>query len=121
MSDSDICLEALDLRANLRMCERYDCATGFSEIIDLTDEESLRLRRTNTTRGIDLTDGARRTKNARPAYCCFVSREAIRTLGGLNEADSEKAGSFMLLERLRQFRVFQSPNHALRLGGTKSG
>ena len=115
LSDSDIHLEAVDLRANLRMCERYDCATGFNEIIDLTDEESLRLRRTKTTRGIDLTNSALRTNNASRGCCCIVSREVIRLLGGLNETRSEKTDSFMSLEWMRQFRVFQSPNHALRL------
>jgi len=120
LSDSDIYLEALDIRANLRMCERYDCATGFSEIIDLTNAESLHLRRTNTTRGIDLTKSALRTRNERMSCCCFVSRETIRILGGLNEAGSEQAASFMSLEWMRQFRVFQSPNHALHLAKIKS-
>ena len=40
LSDNDIYLETLDIRANLRMCERYDCVTGFSKIVDLTKEDS---------------------------------------------------------------------------------
>src|SRR5437588_5597638 len=38
LSDDDIYLETLDLRANLLMCERYGGATGFNRIIDLSNE-----------------------------------------------------------------------------------
>jgi glycosyl transferase family 25 len=100
-SDSDIYLETLDIRANLRMCERYDGATGFSKVIDLTSEESLRLRHTKTTRGIDITKGTP-LSDPRQGYCCFLNREVIRTLG---RQEGEEG----------QFRVFRSPNHALRL------
>ncbi|HEX6624713.1 MAG TPA: glycosyltransferase family 25 protein, partial [Pyrinomonadaceae bacterium] len=55
LSDSDIYLETLDIRANLRMCERHDGATGFDHVFDLSDEDSRLLRRTKITRGIDLT------------------------------------------------------------------
>src|SRR4030095_15822435 len=46
LSDDDIYLETLDIRANLRMCERYDYVTGFSKIVDLSNEDSSRLRNT---------------------------------------------------------------------------
>jgi GR25 family glycosyltransferase involved in LPS biosynthesis len=100
-SDSDIYLETLDVRANLLMCERYDGATGFSKIIDLTNEESLRLRRTMTTRGIDITKGSART-DPREGCCRFLNREVIRTLGRKEEGGG-------------QCRVFRSPNHAVRV------
>ncbi len=112
LSDNDIYLETLDIRANLRMCERYDCVTGFSKIIDLTNEDSLRLRNTKTTRGIDITKTTSLT-NERQGYCRFFSREAIQILGGWDEAGLGKAGLLSL--RATQLRVFQSPNHALRL------
>lgn len=83
----DIYIEALDIRANLRMCEEYDAATGFDDVIDLTRDQAELLRKTGITRGIDVT------KNA-------VSKNtAIHFL---------KRGG-------RKDRVFHSPNHALRL------
>jgi GR25 family glycosyltransferase involved in LPS biosynthesis len=115
LSDDDIYLETLDIRANLRMCERYDCATGFSHIVDLTDEDSLRLRTTKTTRGIDITKNGPPVKNERRGYCCFITREALRVPGGRGEGGAGKGGLLLPLRAGRQLRVFQSPNHALRL------
>jgi hypothetical protein len=93
LSDADIYLETLDFRANLRMCERYQSATGFSSVIELTAEESLRLRTTNTTRGLTAATAAR-TDHGFAAQCRFINRS---------------------LQATPPFRVFQSPNHALRL------
>jgi glycosyl transferase family 25 len=93
LSDADIYLETLDFLGNLRMCERYASATGFSTIIELTAEESLRLRTTNTTRNLTTAE-PKRTDLAGPAQCRFVNRSSQAT---------------------PPFRVFQSPNHALRL------
>lgn len=90
LSDADLYLETLDFRANLRMCERYQGATGFSSLIELTAEESLRLRTTNTTRGLTASRGA----PGRPGQCRFINRS---------------------LQATPPFRVFESPNHALRL------
>jgi GR25 family glycosyltransferase involved in LPS biosynthesis len=92
LSDSDIYLETLDIRANLRMCERYDCVTGFNHIIDLTYEASARLRTTKSTRGLDITNGSHVD---RPGNCRFINRRATQNQLPL--------------------RVFQSPNPALRL------
>ena len=111
LSDSDLYLETLDLRANLRMCERYEGATGFEHVFDLNDEDSRLLRRTKITRGIDLTKSTP-ADNAREGCCLFLKREAVGTT-------SREA-----LEKLRtpppsgpegQPRLFRSPNHALRL------
>ncbi len=98
LSDNDLYLETLDIRANLLMCEQYDGATGFSEVIDLTKEQAQLLRETRITRGIDIS-------KITPAenvlsQCLFVRRDALPS-----EQD--------VLER--EVRLFQSPNHALRL------
>lgn len=87
LSPRDVYLEALDIRANLRMCETYDAATGCDEVIDLTRDQAHLLRQTAMTRGIDVTKNTVSKNNA----IHFLKR------GG------------------RQDRVFQSPNHALRL------
>ena len=99
LSDSDIYLETLDIRANLRMCEQYDCVNGFSHIIDLTHDASQRLRATKLTGGLEITQNGSE-HNARPGYCRFLNRHAIQTL---EDANSE------------ELRIFQSPNFALRL------
>jgi glycosyl transferase family 25 len=114
LSDNDIYLETLDIRANLRMCERYDCVSGFSKIIDLTPEDSLRLRNTKSTRGIDITKNTS-LNSERQGYCCFLNSEAIQSLGGWDEGGSESVQAFLSLHAKQQLRVFQSPNHALRL------
>lgn len=115
LSDNDIFLEAMDIRANLTMCQRYDYTTGFSEIIDLTDEASLRLRNTNTTRGIDITTNPWQKDNECQCYCRFFNREAIQIPGGRGEGGSGKIGPLLSLHAEQRFRVFQSPNRALRL------
>lgn len=91
LSDGDLYLETLDFRANLLMCEQYDGATGFSEVIDLTAEQAALLRRTGITRGIDVS----KSKPARDVHgqCRFIKREALG----------------------RELQLFHSPNHALRL------
>ncbi len=86
--DDDIYLEAMDIRANLLMCEEYDAATGFSNVIELTREQTDYLCTTRFTRGIELSNN-RFSKNDR---CHFRTRRAPN-------------------------RIFHSPNHALRLSG----
>ena len=87
LSESDIYIEALDIRANLRMCEEYDAATGFDSVIDLTHDQAELLRKTSITRGIDITNNAVSKNNA----IHFFRRDVPSN------------------------RVFHSPNHALRV------
>lgn len=93
LSDDDVYLETLDFRANLRMCERYDGATGYRELVELTPEDSLRLRAAENTRGLDVT---RLPKSAARRECRFLTRDALQT-----PPDRR--------------RLFHSPNHALHL------
>lgn len=92
LTDSDLYLETLDIRANLLMCEQYDGATGFSHVVDLTAEQAQLLRKTGITRGIDISKT--RPANNVTSSCRFIRRDAL-------ERDDP--------------RLFQSPNHALRL------
>jgi len=91
LSDSDIYLETLDIRANLLMCEQYDGTTGFNEVIDLTPDQAQLLRKTGITRGIDVSKITPATNVQ--SQCRFIKRDALE----------------------RKARIFQSPNHALRL------
>jgi GR25 family glycosyltransferase involved in LPS biosynthesis len=87
LAESDIFIEALDIRANLKMLEQYDAATGYSHVIDLSHDEAKLLRTTGITRGIDVT------------------RRLVSKNGGL----------YFFRRNARKGTVFQSPNHALRL------
>ena len=115
LCDDDIYLETLDIRANLRMCERYDCVTGFSTIVELTAEDSLRLRNSRTTQGIDITSKVS-SGNEREGCCRFLTREAIQIL--FTGTEDEEAGS-LFSPRATQIRMFQSPNYGLRLQHSK--
>ncbi|HSE18233.1 MAG TPA: glycosyltransferase family 25 protein [Pyrinomonadaceae bacterium] len=88
ISDSDIYLEALDIRANLRILEEYDAATGYDHVIDLTPAQAHLLRRTRITRGIDITN---------------------------SPASKNTALHFFRRGAPPANRIFHSPNHALRL------
>lgn len=92
LSDANLWLETLDFRANLRMCERYAAATGFSTMIELTAAESDRLRRTSSTRGLTAARPSR--PGPHRGHCRFVNRS---------------------LQATPPFQLFDSPNHALRL------
>jgi hypothetical protein len=118
LSDNDIYLETLDIRANLRMCERYDYVTGFSRIIDLSNEDSRRLRKTKSTQGIDITKN-HSLNNERQGYCRFLNREAIGILDGREEEGPERTFPLLSFQAQQQHRVFQSPNHALRLRSSR--
>ena len=97
LTDSDLYLETLDVRANLLMCEEYDGATGFDHVFDLTAEQAQLLRATGITRGIDVSKSTP-AKNV-GSRCRFGKREALDR-DALWRADA---------------RLFESPNHALRL------
>lgn len=43
-SDADIFVEEWDIRGNLRICEQYDCATGFRRLVHLTESATQMLR-----------------------------------------------------------------------------
>ena len=92
VSEGDIYLEALDIRANLRMLEEFDAATGFDDVIDLNHDQAELLRKTSITRGIDITNNPV-SKNSRVHFF--------------------RRGAPLLVEM--GDRIFQSPNHALRL------
>ncbi|HKE55886.1 MAG TPA: glycosyltransferase family 25 protein [Pyrinomonadaceae bacterium] len=111
ISESDLFLETLDIRANLRMCERYDRVTGFAKSFDLTSDDSARIRNTKSARGVNLMkDYAPHSEGA--SNCRFLRREVIEAA-----IDHQQNGNGVSLLSGSQngWRIFQSPNHALRL------
>ena len=112
LSDDDLYLETLHIRANLRMCERHDYVIGFSRLIELSRHESARLRNARWPQGIDLMKKGS-GPGIREGVCLFLNREAIQ---GAERAHQNAESTGSLLSSLAgQDRVFQSPNHALRL------
>jgi len=96
LSDSNLYLETLDIRANLRMCETYECATGCDQLIDLTAEQARSLRRTGITRGIDITNNP----SSKNGQIRFLNRRVLDAAGEIQVSAD---------------RIFHSPNHGLRL------
>jgi glycosyl transferase, family 25 len=113
LTDNDVYLETLHIRANLRMCERYDYVSGFDKIIDLDRDDSIRLRAAKTPRGLDFAKN-RPSPNGRKSLCLFLNREIIEGAGQRDD-NLETTLSLLTSELRNADRVFHSPNHALRL------
>ena len=99
-SDSDIFVEEWDIRGNLRMCQEYDCATGFKSLVHLTDDATRMLRTSKPmllTPWFNANDYARSEKQEPFGKFCIFKRSAIENPP-------------------RELRIFNSPNDALQLG-----
>ncbi|MCI0590476.1 MAG: hypothetical protein L0Y67_02545, partial [Gammaproteobacteria bacterium] len=116
-SDSDIFVEEWDICGNLRMCERYDCTTGFRSIIELTSTDTLRLQRDKAMlmRWFNAKNYSRSENNDAFSKYCVFKRRSIQATGGWTEQCPADADLVLSLKGKQQLRVFASPNHALRL------
>jgi glycosyl transferase, family 25 len=117
-SDSHIFVDALSIRANLRMCERYDCATGLKCTVDLTAAQTEHVRCHKLARGIDL-DSSRMPAEQTPfaSYGLF-RRDVLEGHGARLDDILTKIKRDRTSKGDRPLRVFASPNHALRLHGS---
>ena len=96
-SDSDVFVEEWDIRGNLGMCERYDGATGFRSMVNLTENATRMLRTSKPmllTPWFDANDYTRSEKRELFDKFCVFSRKGIGQ---------------------REPRVFDSPNDALQM------
>lgn len=94
-TDSNVFVEEWDVRGNLRMLERYDCATGFKSLVNLTPEATRMLRTSKPmilTPWFNANDYERGEKSEPFERFAVFRRDAI-------EAEDRK--------------VFYSPNDAL--------
>lgn len=99
LSDSNIFVEEWDIRGNLRMCQQYDCATGFSRLVELTERATQTLRTSKPmllTPWFDAND-----------YSHSVKQDKFERFSVFTRAALEKP--------LDELRVFVSPNDALRM------
>ncbi|HEU4933665.1 MAG TPA: glycosyltransferase family 25 protein [Pyrinomonadaceae bacterium] len=94
-TDSNVFVEEWDIRGNLRMCEKFDCATGFRSLVELTPEATRMLRTSKPmilTPWFDANDYERSEKRERFERFCIFNRASLRA---------------------SNLRVFESPNDAL--------
>jgi hypothetical protein len=94
-TDSNVFVEEWDIRGNLRMCEKFDCATGFRSLVELTPQATRMLRTSKPmilTPWFDANDYQRREKREPFERFSIFRREAVSR---------------------RELRVFESPNDAL--------
>src|ERR1043165_7669372 len=94
-TDSNVFVEEWDIRGNLRMCERFDCATGFKSLVNLTPEATQMLKTSSPmilTPWFDANDYERSEKREPFERFSIFRRDAVGR---------------------RALRVFESPNDAL--------
>lgn len=96
-TDSDIFVEEWDIRGNLRICEQYDCATGFNSLVHLTETATQKLR---TSRPMLLTPWFDANDYPRTAKRDLLDNFCLFTRKGFTQNDR---------------RIFNSPNDALRM------
>ena len=97
LSDSNIFVEEWDIRGNLRMCQQYDCATGFTRLVELTEHATQTLRTSKPmllTPWFDAND-----------YTQSLKQDKFERFSVFTRAGIEKP--------LDELRVFESPNDAL--------
>ena len=94
-TDSNVFVEEWDIRGNLRMCERFDCATGFRSLVNLTPEATRMLR---TSKPMILTPWFNANDYQRSKKQETFERFAIFKRASVG---------------VKELRVFASPNDAL--------
>jgi hypothetical protein len=113
LSDDDVFMDALSVRANLRICERYDCATGFKSFVKLTEADTESVRRNKFAKGIDLTMYGQ-TKEGPPfVHYGLFRRDMFRAQS--SQLDFFRKGLISDTKQAPPHRVFHSPNMMLRL------
>ena len=113
LSDDDVFSEALSVRANLRICERYDCATGFRNSVKLTEADTESVRRNKFAKGIDLTSYGQQEEGPPFVHYGLFRRDMFRGQG--SRLDAFLKGLIGDTKQGQPHRVFHSPNMVLRL------
>jgi GR25 family glycosyltransferase involved in LPS biosynthesis len=116
-SDSDLFVEEWDICANLRMCERYDCTTGFGSIVELTRTDTLHLHRDESIhlRWFDSKKYSSRSNGRVFSKYSVFNRGSIETIGGWEERRPEDTDPLLAPAAIQSLEVFESPNQALHM------
>jgi GR25 family glycosyltransferase involved in LPS biosynthesis len=113
LSDGDVFIEALSIRANLRICERYDCATGFKSCVKLTEAHTESVRRNMFAKGVDLTAYGPAEEGPPFVHYGLFRRDMFRAAG--SRLDFFLKGLISDKKHDPRHRLFESPNMGLRL------
>jgi GR25 family glycosyltransferase involved in LPS biosynthesis len=113
LSDDDVFIDALSIRANLRICERYDCATGYRSCVKLTEADTESVRRNKFAKGIDLTTYGQKEEGPPFVHYGLFRRDMFRAQG--TRLDAFLKGLIGATKQDRPPGVFHSPNMVLRL------
>jgi hypothetical protein len=129
-SDCDIFIEEWDICGNLRMCERFDAATGFRNIIELSSSDTSMLHRDTAVllRWFKANSYSTVEKRGLLDRFAIFHRQSIEAAGAwdehldssgcLNQSGEGTAGHGtrkLLSVPATDLRVFESPNNALRM------
>jgi GR25 family glycosyltransferase involved in LPS biosynthesis len=113
LSDDDVFIDALSIRANLRICERDDCATGFKSCVNLTEADTESVRRSQFAKGIDPTTYDRTDEVPLFVHYGLFRRDLFRAQRSRLDIFLKELSSDLKPDPPR--RVFHSPNLVLRL------
>ena len=113
LSDDDVFIDALSIRANLRICERYDCATGFKSCVKLTEADTESVRRNKFAKGIDLTTSGQTEESPPLVHYGLFRRDMNRAQGSRLEVFLK--GLMSDTKQDPSHRVFHARNMVLRL------
>ena len=111
--DSDVFLTREDIRANLLKCREYDFASGFSEIRDLNEEETLRIINDDVRWNYQDSWRGRRKTDLCESFCVCTKR-GMKLIGGWENGD-DKRSSLTSKKVGQMLRVYSSPNRARHL------
>jgi hypothetical protein len=113
LSDDKVLIDALSIRANLRICERYDCATGFKSCVKLKEAKTESVKRNKFAKGIDLTTHGQTGEQPPFVHYGLFRRDMFRAQG--SRLDFFLKGLSSDTKQDPPHRVFHSPNMMLRL------
>ena len=111
--DSDVFLTREDIRANLLKCREYDFASGFSEICDLNEEDTLRILNDDVLWNYQDNGRARKKTDICQSFCVFT-KSGMHLIGGWENGDDDRS-SLTSKKAEQLLRIYSSPNCARRL------
>lgn len=110
-ADRDI-LVGWEVRANLRQCLSYDFVSSFSQLIDLTEEDTLRIV---TQKQINGSAYIPRSRTEICAEFCTFTKSAFERVGGWDESGGQEGDLAQSRKTRETLSVFESPGWAFRL------
>ncbi|NKB63617.1 MAG: hypothetical protein GKR95_16380 [Gammaproteobacteria bacterium] len=114
-SDPNVYLQRLDICGNVRVCERYDVVTGFSQLLGSEKEAFQQLDQADPHKRIGLRKLGSTVLPRNSGACLFMRRRVAQQM---SESWGNDFDTMIRSESYREsgkFSVFESPNLAIRL------